>query len=273
VDRSQLVGGTNGASYGGLYAASDGLGTLEYFALEAKAAPSVGTDAPANAGLWVGDITITNVAQAHSENPSAPGAVPRGFPMRLLIHVDTNGNASLLREVTLLYTRTGTADTNHPTRSYTPGPTALITDPAILRQQLDFDPGSSQITGRRLSSAQFDFPTTPGRFQLPLTGIFALSNQLSGKIELSADLPTNPFLHRYHPDHGTNKAYAITREFTLSFGPPDNVPRDAVGPAIGGVYSETISGLHRKPLLTSGPILLQRISDLGVLNGNASRGP
>jgi hypothetical protein len=222
------------------------------------------------AGLWVGTVTITNVAQAHSDNPSAPGSVPLGFPMRLLIHVDTNGNASLLREVTLIYTRTGTADTNHPAGSFTPGPSALITDPALLRQRLNYSSDASRITGRRLSSAQFDFPTSPGKFQLPLTGVFALSNQLSGRIDLSADMPANPFLHRYHPDHGTNQAYAITREFTLTFRPPDNLLRDSVGPAMAGVYSETITGLHRVPLFTSGSMLLQRISDVGVLNGSSS---
>jgi hypothetical protein len=275
LDRSQLSGTTNAdGSYGSIYSAGDGLGTLEYFAVEAKASPLVGIGISTNVGLWVGTITITNVAQAYlTNNPTAPGAVPRSFPMRLLIHVDTNGNATLLRDVTLLYVRNRNGDTNYPNGAYSPGPTALITDPAVLRQRLSFGIDSSRLTGRRLSSAQFDFPTSPGNYQLRLTGVFAISNQLSGRIDLAADLPTNPFLHRYHPDHGTNQAYAVTREFSLAFALPDHVPPGTVGPAIGGKYSETITGLHRLPLLTSGSILLQRISDLGVLNDTTLTGP
>ena len=73
-------------------------------------------------------------------------------------------------------------------------------------------------------------------------------------------------LHRYHPDHGTNRAYAVTREIHLLLGVAANVPPGEGDEALGGSYSETVTGLHKQPLISSGSLFLRRISDVGTLN-------
>src|SRR6185295_2338543 len=96
----------------------------------------------------------------------------------------------------------------------------LITDPSVLASLRPSDLRSGLLTARRMSAPHFDFLLPVGRFELPLTGEFAISNEVSGTLNLPSNLPTNPFLHRYHPDHGTNQAYAITRQITFALGPP-----------------------------------------------------
>jgi hypothetical protein len=217
-------------------------------------------------GLWLGTATITNVpAVPDSGGASGPGTVLTPFPLRLLLHVDSHAQVSLLRDVTLIYTSsTNATETNAP--AVVTRPARLITDPAILAQLSSSDLREGRITGRRLTAPHFDFALAQGQFQLPLTGVFGLSNQVSGELSVPSNLPTNPFLHRYHPDHGTNRAYAITRHINLSFALAGGVPPGEGDQAMGGSYSETIVGLHKQPLNSSGSLLLRRVSDVGTLN-------
>ena len=97
-------------------------------------------------------------------------------------------------------------------------------------------------------------------------------------IELGSSYPTNPFLHRYHPDHDNLderyenpvvEAYAVTRQITLDFSdryPPDeDLPERAVTPAgwgvdlLGGYYTETLTGLHKDDITVHGPFILRRV--------------
>jgi hypothetical protein len=90
-----------------IYQASDGQGTLHYLPVRISASHRLGAGVShgvpdglcSYAGLWMGTVLITNVAQAHTTNAiHGWGSVAAGFPMRLLVHVDTNGQARLLRE-------------------------------------------------------------------------------------------------------------------------------------------------------------------------------
>lgn len=133
------------------------------------------------------------------------------------------------------------------------------------------------------------------RTELPLTGTFAPGSGdprftaslaqpgdlgpagLAGTVIVPADLPTNPFRHRRHPDHTTE--LDIRRELRLDF---DGAPGGAVEAAgygvksITGTYREEIFGLH-KPLgpepetapiglKTEGRFELTRISEIDSLN-------
>lgn len=254
-----------------IYRASDGQGTMYYLPVRIAASQQAGsgstgglTNGSLNTGLWMGSVVITNVAQAHATNATAAGTVSAGFPMRVLIHVDDHGQASLLREAALLYGRTT------PDGQSNPAPfSLLVTQPARLARVLAANPASGRITGRRVSTSHFDFDTRSGQYELPLTGIFAIGNQLTGTIDLTPDLPGNPFLHRYHPDHGTNRAYPVSRDFTFRFEAAEIRTGNRTLPAIAGTYSETIMGLHKLPLMTSGSLYLQRISEVGTLNAEA----
>lgn len=218
----------------------------------------------------MGTASITNVVSVpDAGNTNASGAVPMAFPMRVLLHVDSTGQVTLLRDVTLLFTATTPQSdpVGSPATSVSPLPTRLITDPAILASLPPLDIRAGRITGRRLTAPHFDFALGAGQFQLNLTGTLAIGNQVHGIANIPSDLPTNPFLHRYHPDHGTNQAYAITREITIAFDTPVNVAPSDADEALGGTYSEVLTGLHKQPLTTSGSLALRRISSLGTLNG------
>src|SRR6185369_3179244 len=158
-------------------------------------------------GLWAGTVTITNVSPVGGTNNvvTSAGPVPRGFPMRVLMHVDTNGLTTLLREVTLLYDHANGVPITNVDLAGSSQLSRLITDPALLAALQPSDLRSGRISARRLSAPHFGFLPPVGRFELPLTGEFAISNQVSGTLSIPADLPSNPFLHRYHPDHGTNR--------------------------------------------------------------------
>lgn len=98
---------------------------------------------------------------------------------------------------------------------------------------------------------------------------------LTGTLFLGASHPTNPFLHRRHPDHTVG--YQISRALTVQFDPPNGT--NALVTAgfgvdkITGMYHEEITGLH-KPLgqnqniglITEGPIVLNHISPVDTLN-------
>jgi hypothetical protein len=247
-----------------LLAISDGEGTS--FHVGASAIAGTAAD---YTGLWVGKVTVTNVSPTlvATNVPGAPGEVTAGFPLQLLLHVDQDGQTSLLRDVTLVYSRSGqTLGTNQPAWS-PPRATELVTDPARLVTYSASDIRSGAVRGRRLTSPHFDFARTNGQFTQSLSGVFASNNTITGTLLLTADTPTNPFRHRYHPDHGTN-AFAVERDITLQLQGNSSLDPGEGDLVLGGAYSETITGLHRQPLYTSGALELRRISDLGRLNAN-----
>ncbi|MEN1727550.1 MAG: hypothetical protein AAGJ52_03830, partial [Pseudomonadota bacterium] len=92
------------------------------------------------------------------------------------------------------------------------------------------------------------------------------------------NFPTNPVLHRYHPDHDNldaqfvqfrEEAFEVTREFQFFFSPDD--PEDQNPPEFGdgevaGAYTESLSGLHRSTIFTSGTFRMRRVSTVPLLN-------
>src|SRR5262249_16050968 len=96
--------------------------------------------------------------------------------------------------------------------------------------------------------------------------------------------PTNPFLHRYHPDHDNlNDSYApiptnapqevftITRKIQFTFTPTDpsgTTDTDYGATDIGGTYRETITGLHQNPLVVCGTFHLVHTLNVPFLNVN-----
>jgi|GEM_PF-1765865 len=126
--------------------------------------------------------------------------------------------------------------------------------------------GTVSITNVSPTLGTTNGPGSPGGVALgfPLR-LFALSNIVTGTLQLPGNLPTNPFRHRYHPDHATN-AYTTARDTHLRFGVDPNPTPGEGDEALGGIYWETITGLHKQPLYASGSIELRRLSNLGQLN-------
>jgi hypothetical protein len=142
------------------------------------------------------------------------------------------------------------------------GDYVLVTDPKVLARLLAETDGPP--SGRRLSTAAIDFEGS----SLPMRGDLAPGKVAWATVEVPADLPTNPFRHPYHPDHdnrgedggtlseGKGEVFAVTRQIELAF---DGTPTDAgPAPSLEGKYRETLTGLHRRPIVVSGRLSLRR---------------
>ena len=259
-------------------------------------------EAAGRAGLWVGTATINGVSEVHSGTlvtnvatnfvtgvitrevtrlgvSNTPTATRSEFSLRLLLHVDTNGTARLLKDVVQMW-QEGTYSYDELGRRVlqTPGRYVLLTDERLIPQYKGAALRDGEMVGRRLSTADFPFPSTPANNFLPLTGLFAIDNALSGSYSLGANDPVNPFKHKYHPDHDNldatftsfrSEAYEFSRSFEMTFTPTNTVgvtPSDYGYTGLSGIYRETVRGLHRTDIVASGPFQLRRVISTPVLN-------
>lgn len=241
----------------------------------------------ARAGLWVGTATITNVNEANSVQPLALRPTRSPFNLRLLVHVTADAQPRLLKEVVQMWqesTRTNDGAGNLVVDK--PGRFVLLTDATLIPQ---FEGGvlrGGKAVGRRLSTVDYDFPAGASNY-LAMTGTFAVGQTATCAITLDPNFPTNPFRHKYHPDHDNKdrlfqplppnlpaeqqEVYRVSRNVELSFSATD--PAGAAlssieygDSVIGGTYRETITGLHKTSLIVSGTFRLTRVNNSPVLN-------
>ena len=272
-----------GNSYASLMEITDDIGTRylvpvtagKLLPARASLASAAGIGNP-RAGLWVGSASVSNVNEVNSSQPTNLTPTRSGFDLRLLIHVDANGQARLLKEVIQMW-QNGTATNDASGRAVTDksGRFVLLTDDALIPQFQGASLRDGTPVGRRLSTASFDFTNT-----LSMTGGFEINNTNRCTIVLEPNFATNPFKHRFHPDHDNldarfasfrEEAYQITRSIELRYS-----SSDPAGPSIasldygynilGGVYRESITGLHRNNIVAQGTFRLTRVSNTPVLN-------
>ncbi len=197
------------------------------------------TPNPAAAGLWVGEVTLQQVTHARGRT-NAPAADQA--QLRIILHVTASGAVYLLKDVTIAQ------KTPEPG---SPPSILFVTDPASLPGLSGVVTRGGKLVGRRLATAAYDFAGN----ELPMTGGLGENFQCEGRITLAADHPTNPFRHKYHPDHATG--FEITRSLGLRFTQPmlnvNGVDQ------LTGEYEETLVGLHKSPLTTKGTVVLSRI--------------
>lgn len=239
-------------------------------------------------GLWVGTVAVSNVCEVNSlVNSTNPTPTKSEFNLRLLIHVDTNGVARLLKEVIEMW-QNGTTSINADgfTVVDRPGRYVLLTDESRIASFGGATLRDGVPVGRRISTVGFDFDAGTNNF-LPLAGNFSTNGFLRVTNTIEPDFPTNPFRHKYHPDHdnldadfnpmtpdatGAKEAYRITRRIELQFsasdpaGPTSVQALDYGYGVIGGTYRETVAGLHKSPILAQGQFRLTRLATTGVLN-------
>jgi hypothetical protein len=245
------------------------------------AAAELGAGSPApRAGLWIGTATINGVSEAHSANPTNPTPVKAEMNLRLLVHVDAGGQTRLLKEVIQMWRNgTYTNDSNGNQVVDKPGQYVLLTDDTLIPMFGGAALRDGESVGRRVSTIGYDFPSSPTNNFLLLNGSFAIGQSLTGTLILPHDHPTNPFLHRYHPDHDNLNArfdgpavesYSTTRQIELLFGssPPAGNPAvpDFGYNEMGGVYRESITGIHKHAIHLSGTFRLSRVSPIAQLN-------
>jgi hypothetical protein len=233
------------------------------------------------AGLWVGSATVTNVNEANSTQPMVLTPTRSSFDLRLLVHVDAGGQARLLKEVIQMW-QNGTTTNDNLGRAVTdrPGRYVLLTDDSLIPQYRGASLRDGVPVGRRISTVDFDFEGGKSNV-LAMTGTFAIGQTNRCTLVLEPNFPTNPFKHRFHPDHDNldatyanykEEAYAITREIELRYSASNPAGANSASALqygereIGGAYHERISGLHRTNILAQGTFRLTRVANSPVLN-------
>ncbi len=245
-------------------------------------------------GLWIGNALVSQVRQylkAYQKDASgqpvvgainstgAPyvitnidtsiGPTAAAFPLRLIIHVDTNDTVRLLQRV---YTGFD-----------------LNTNVVLTLNESQLDP--KQLgSARRISAAHL--PWTPTNQVWAFAGSFQLGQTLTNTITVNYnDHASNPFLHTYHPDHDNLNAlfnaiqpigvesYGVKRQIVLTLTPPDTdyTSLTTGSTIVNGTYQEDITFIGRsyvigpmttnesKTISTSGSFRLNRISPVSTL--------
>jgi hypothetical protein len=190
--------------------------------------------------------------------PRSGSSTPTPFKLRTLLHLSDGGTARLLSEVYL------------GQLAAAPNEVGLCTSESLLKQDAL---GSAQC----FSSAHLpmDQVITSG------SGSFATGQTLTRVIHVPYNDATNPFLHTYHPDHDNKNARGddlpagveapnLTRtcQFIFTASPPagSSVTSGWGSSVIGGNYVETMTGIHKDPLILSGTFELRRASQIGTLS-------
>lgn len=228
------------------------------------------------AGLWLGDVEIDAVSESQRAGVLTENA-PQTFSQRFLLHVDSAGQVRLLKDVIQMWEE-GTLKPSDRDPAFNevdePGRYVLITDPGLLGLFSGAINRDGESVGQRFSTVAYDFE---GDAQL-FDGEFGPGNQINTTLVIDSELPTNPFLHRFHPDHDNRdaqflnfrqEAYQVIREMRLIFAEQD--PRGRTPPGwgettVGGFFEESITGLHKNTIFTSGEFRFRRISAVPVLN-------
>jgi hypothetical protein len=229
------------------------------------AAPPARTAATATAIMQNGKVTgftVNNGGTGYLAAPAItiPAPVPAGTAtartpsMRVILHVDDGGTARLLSQAF--------------TGKLTNGSTGICTKESGLS---DADKASAS----RYMAAHMPLDRVIGTG----SGSVGPGQTLVRTVTIPFDDDTNPFVHRYHPDHNNKDArgqplgpgvesYDITRTLSFEFTstPPAGVSAIGWGSSsLGGKYTEVIRGLHRQDLVVSGTFLLRRASEAGTL--------
>lgn len=206
-------------------------------------------------------ITATNGRYVVTGTNTALGAVPRSYPLRLIVHSPASGDAVLLQ-------RTYVGLNTSSNVVVATGESAL--DPARLKN------------ARRVSSTHLPWTTT--------NTVWSLNGRIGSQTNLVAtvtvdydDRISNPFLHIYHPDHDNldvqfanvlprgSESYTVERAITLNLQPPANDFSSLVAGAdtVTGEYLETITvkglGTSAREYRVRGGFSLTRISQVPTL--------
>jgi hypothetical protein len=167
--------------------------------------------------------------------------------LRILLHVGAQGEVRLLKEA-IVAKRVPASSAN--VIIFT-DPAALALAPGLLRQ-------GGRVIAQRIASVAYDF----AGFEAPLNGGIGQGFRCEGQLTLPANHPTNPFLHRFHPDHSTGLEIirTVAMRFTQPIGQFNGIDR------LAGEYQETLTGLSRAPLTVRGSVVLNRVSPYAQLN-------
>ena len=237
------------------------------------------------AGLWIGEVAVTRVGSIAIRyerdaagntiygtdgrpriiedltTPQNGGTLPgvkKSYPLRVILHVNASGQATLLSHV--LQGKLATAPPEEPIGITT---RESLLDPAELRHAV------------RLSVSHLPLDTDRA-----LAGSFTSGGTLtSGPLITGYNQADNPFLHVYHPDHDNLDArfqnlltagvesFDIKRSITFAIDPvaPADAPTNWGTSTITGTYSERIEGPYKTPIRVEGVFGLYKVSDIPAI--------
>ncbi len=237
------------------------------------------------AGLWIGEAQITNVgsiAIRYERDPAGNtvygadgrariiedlttpqngGTLPRvkrPYPLRVILHVNASGQATLLSHIYQGKLAAAPPD----------APIGIVTSEALL------DPASLR-DAVRLSVAHLPLDTDRA-----LGGSFTSGSTLiSGAILDGYNRADNPFVHIYHPDHDNldarfqtllpagRESFDIQRSITFAIDPvaPADASTSWGTSTMTGTYSELIEGPYKTPIRVQGVFGLSKVSDIPAI--------
>lgn len=274
LNRSQMTGNP-GDLFAGVLRFTDSLGLSQ---IDVGVSAQMG----GTTGLWVGEAQVSQVQHylkayqndaqgktivnsngqyiAVSTNSSL-GAVPRAFPLRLIVHSSTNVGTVLLQRV---YSGLD-ASTN-----------------TIVSTSQDSLATDSIASARRISSVHL--PWSAANAPWTLTGNLQQGGTLNATVDLNHDdQASSPFLHSYHPDHDNKDAtftqvlpsgvesYRVRRQIQMDITPPaNNFSSLTTGnQTLSGVYHETVTffgqGTEQRKFEVQGVFALTRLNNVAKL--------
>ncbi len=266
---------------GARYLLLAGASTIQPLSLPTRGMQMRGiTEVPTpSAGLWAGTVEVKGVSEAQRAGVE-PTPVGKPFAFRVLIHVDATGTARLVKNIVQMW-QEGSYTVSPENPEYlevdVPGNYVLLTDDSLIPNYSGVTVRSGQTAGIRYSTIGYDFEGD----EIEMSGEFAVANSLTVSLLVDSDLPTNPFYHRYHPDHDNldaqflnfkQEAYQVTREMQFLFSPNNPSYPEVSNPPgwgyqqMGGVFRESISGIHKNTIFIEGEFRLQRVAATAVLN-------
>lgn len=274
IDRSQIAGA---GTVAGILTITSGPTEFKLPISASRSAESLG--AGGYAGLWVGTATLNAVSEVNTPAADTVGPTtgsPAVLDLKLIVHVDSTGQARLLKSVIGMW-QDGTLNADGSIDR--PGRYVLVTDDTRIPDFKGATLRDGRPFGYRISSVAYDFEGD----ELPLDGFFgAAGNDLTTDIVIAKDSPTHPYRHKYHPDHDgldpnyevqphgltadREELWEITRSLTLTFGPAGTEPSPSAADSVYGTYAETVTGMHKHPITATGTFSLQRASDIPELN-------
>jgi len=231
---------------------------------------------PSKAGLWVGTVSLTKVSETARPNDLTTTNAPSPFEFRIIVHVDEDGDATLLQKVYLMQVQE-VLDNQDPPNIIDPARYVLLTRDDLVQQYTGVSLRDGQVVGRRITSPIFSFANP-----VDMTGGLTPGEVLTATVNVDYKDPLNPFVHLFHPDHDNLnerfeatplpegfESFSFTRAITLTFTEQD--PEQLGLPEwgynlIGGTYREDVSGVHKRVIRTEGTFKLTRVSDVAVLN-------
>jgi hypothetical protein len=257
--------------------------------------PVTATSNPINGypGLWTGSATLNKVSQLSDSGP-APGfasgdakPTPAPLSLNLILHQDKIGQVRLLKQAVVMFKDQSYNEVGTPLSK---GRYVVLTKDSLIPNYSGVTQRDGSKVGRRISAIGFDYsPSTDVTYGTDFDGTaLKCSGSISTAIECrpvlessaTATHPTNPFLHRYHPDHDnlasdfrtfSQEVNRITRTVTLVFDPiplsnPTNPPPGWGVTMLGGTYTEYISGLAKGPIKLQGNFTISLATDVDLLN-------